>query len=137
MTADGEGPIREGYEVDQIRATECERLRALVEANMEVAQRLHTDDFQLINPAGQSFSKAEYLGAIASGVVKYLVWEPDAIDVRLHDRVALLRYQAQLEIIVGGQHAPIRRMWHTDIYEKRGGHWQVVWSQATEIRAGI
>jgi hypothetical protein len=24
--------------------------------------------------------------------------------------------------------------WHTDSYEQRDGRWQVVWSQATEIR---
>jgi hypothetical protein len=23
--------------------------------------------------------------------------------------------------------------WHTDIYEKRDGHWQAVWSHATRI----
>ena len=44
-------------EADLIRATERERIRALVEANMEVARQLHADDFQLINPRGQSLSK--------------------------------------------------------------------------------
>jgi len=33
-------------EADNIRATEHVRLRALVEADMEVARQLHTPDFQ-------------------------------------------------------------------------------------------
>ena len=121
-------------EADLIRATERERLRALVEADMEVARQLHADDFQLINPLGQSLSKEQYLGGIASGDLDYLVWEPESIEVRLYDQAAVIRYQSQLEIVVQGQKVPRQRYWHTDSYEKRNGRWQVVWSQATEIR---
>jgi hypothetical protein len=42
------GIIREGVEADKIRAIEYQRLRTLVEADMEVAHQLHSDDFQLI-----------------------------------------------------------------------------------------
>ena len=120
-------------EADLVRATERERLRALVAANMEVARQLHADDFQLINPLGQSLSKEQYLGGIASGDLDYLVWEPESIEVRLYDQAAVIRYQSQLEIIVQGQKVPRQRYWHTDSYEKRNGRWQVVWSQATGI----
>ena len=120
-------------EADLIRATERERIRALVEANMEVARQLHADDFQLINPRGQSLSKEQYLGGIASGDLDYLVWEPESIEVRLYDQAAAIRYQSQLEIVVQGQKVPRQRYWHTDSYEKRNGGWQVVWSQATGI----
>ena len=120
-------------EADLIRATERERLRALVAANMEVARQLHADDFQLINPRGQSLSKEQYLGGIASGDLDYLVWEPESIEVRLYDQAAVIRYQSQLEIVVQGQKVPRQRYWHTDSYEKRNGRWQVVWSQATGI----
>ena len=120
-------------EADLIRATERERLCALVEANMEVARQLHADDFQLINPRGQSLSKEQYLGGIASGDLDYLVWEPESIEVRLYDQAAAIRYQSQLEIVVQGQKVPRQRYWHTDSYEKRNGRWQVVWSQATGI----
>jgi hypothetical protein len=121
-------------EADVLRETERERLRALVEARMEVARRLHADDFQLINPFGGSLSKEQYLGGIASGQVDYLVWEPERIDVRLYGQAAVIRYRSQLEIVVGGQKIALRPYWHTDLYEKRNGHWQVVWSHATEIR---
>ena len=100
---------------------------------MEVARQLHADDFQLINPLGQSLSKEQYLGGIASGDLDYLVWEPESIEVRLYDQAAVIRYQSQLEIVVQGQKVPRQRYWHTDSYEKRNGRWQVVWSQATGI----
>jgi hypothetical protein len=121
-------------EADLIRTTERERVRALVEANVERARQLHADDFQLINPLGGSLSKEQYLGGIASGELDYLMWEPDSIAVRVYGEAAVIRYPSQLEIVVQGRHVPRRRYWHTDLYEKRDGRWQVVWSQATEIK---
>lgn len=57
---------------DLLRATERERLSALVSGDLERADRLHTRDFQLINPLGGSLSKEQYLGGIASGQIRYL-----------------------------------------------------------------
>lgn len=58
-------------EADLLRATERQRLRALVEVNIAFANQLHADDFQLIPPSGRPLSKEEYLGAVASGVINY------------------------------------------------------------------
>jgi hypothetical protein len=121
-------------EAGLLRTTERERLRALVTADLTVARRLHADDFQLITPRGDSVSKEEYLGMIGSGQIDYLVWEPDSlIRVRVHGKAAVIRYQSQLQISVRGDTIPLQRYWHTDSYEKRNGHWQVVWSHATLI----
>jgi len=57
MAADTEGILHDGPEVEHLRATERARLRALVEANMDVARPLHADDFQLITPSGVALSK--------------------------------------------------------------------------------
>lgn len=122
-------------EASELRAIERERLRSLVDANLEVARRLHADDFQLINPIGGTLSKDEYLGQIASGDIDYLEWEPEQVEVRLHGDAAVIRYRARLKIVVRGMpDAPSGSFWHTDLYEKRNGQWQAVWSQATEIR---
>ncbi len=134
MTADTEGILHDGPEVEHLRTTERARLRALVEANVDVARPLHANDFQLITPSGVALSKEEYLGHIASGHFDYRVWEPAAIAVRVQGKMALLRYQAHLDIVVGGHTGPPGRYWHTDSYEQRDGRWQVVWSQATEIQ---
>lgn len=66
-----------------IRMTERQRLQALVDGDLERARQLHADDFQLINPVGASSTKEEYLGAIASGEIDYLRWEPGEFEVRV------------------------------------------------------
>lgn len=134
MATDAEGLTGDAPEADHLRATERERLRALVAADLAVADRLHADDFQLINPGGGVLSKEQYLGGIASGYLNYRVWEPDSdIDVRLYDGVALIRYRSRLHMSLDGAEGALRHYWHTDAYEQRDGRWQVVWSQATAI----
>ena len=119
---------------EHIRSTERARLRALVDASMIVARRLHAGDFQLINPAGMALSDEEYLGFVATGAVDYLSWEPTSpIRVRVHGTQAVIRYRSHIEVVVFGEPQSLDA-WHTDLYERRGGQWQAVWSQATEIQ---
>ena len=120
---------------DRIRRIERKRLRALVESDTDAAEPLHADDFQLITPIGHALSKAEYLGSIASGEIDYRVFEPDSdIAVQVCGDGVAIRYRSRLEIVSGGHHSPLDFYWHTDLYKQRDGHWQIVWSQATNIR---
>ncbi len=123
----------EGLPEVELAHIEQLRLRALVEADVAVADPLHADDFQLITPSGDSVTKAEYLGGIASGEINYLRWEPRDVAARVCGDAGCVRYHSILEIVVGGREISARRYWHTDYYERRGGQWQVIWSQATEI----
>ncbi len=118
-------------EADDLANVERRRLRALVDVDLVAADELHAHDFQLITPGGDSLSKDEYLGAVASGEVDYLLWEPEEIDVRVHDDAGCLRYRSTIKAVVGGNESAPGRFWHTDFYEKRNGRWEVVWSQAT------
>lgn len=110
---------------------ERERLRALVERDMDRAAELHADDFQLITPSGRTLSKAEYLEAVRSRDIDYASWDAGEIVVRAYGDVAVIRYCA--EMTFGGKDSPRLSLWHTDLYERRDGRWQVVWSQATAI----
>jgi hypothetical protein len=123
----------EDQEVELLRSTERERLRVLVAGDVERAAQLHTEDFQLINPLGGALSKEQYLGGIGSGQIHYLYWEPESIAVRLYADAAVIRYRSELEIVVKGHHIPRQRYWHTDLYERHGTQWQVVWSHATSV----
>jgi ketosteroid isomerase-like protein len=116
---------------EAIRATERERLQALVLGDVEAAAKFHADDFQLITPAGDALSKKQYLDGISAGKLDYASWEPTSpIEVRVYGEGAVIRYQSKIRLATGfgGSALPF---WHTDVYEKRNGRWQVVWSQAT------
>jgi len=114
---------------DVIRALEMRRTQALVEKNLELADRMHAPEYRLITPAGKALDKAGYLEALRSGDLTYVAWEPDAMDVRVGADMALVRYRATLRFPSG----KVVHCWHTDSYELRGGEWLAVWSQATAI----
>lgn len=119
-------------EADRLRQVERERLRSLVEADVEVARRLHADDFQLITPGGATITKEQYLSAIESGQLSYRAWEPGEIAVRFYGAVAVIRYQdVRFEVYSGGRLVHRGEGYHTNVYERRDGQWQVVWSHAS------
>jgi hypothetical protein len=117
---------------DTIRSIERQRLRSLVEADMVTARRLHADDFELITPSAEIYSKERYMKEIESGVLDYKTWDPGEITVRLYGDVAVIRYEdVRLEVFQKGALTRSGVVRHTDLYEKRNGQWQVVWSHAS------
>jgi Domain of unknown function (DUF4440) len=121
-------------QAERLRELEQTRLRALVEADMAVAAPIHADDFKLVNPAGFPMTREEYLASVAAGDIDYLTFEPiSEIDVRLYGRAAVLTYQSKIDIVVAGLGRFTHDIWHTYLYERRGGQWQAVWEQATAI----
>jgi hypothetical protein len=117
-----------------LRETERGRLRSLVTPDLDAAERLHADDYELITPGGATQSKRDYLDGVASGDLQYSVFEPvSEIRVRLYEGAAILRYRVRIEIRVRGEQ-DAGNFWHTDAYELRNDQWQAVWSHATRIR---
>jgi hypothetical protein len=111
---------------------ERRRLRALASADTATAAPLHAEDYWLITPNGSEMTKDDYLGAIASGQLRYQVFEPASEMAVLGDAgVVVLRYRARISFDDG----PGITCWHTDCYQLRDETWQVVWSQATAITA--
>jgi hypothetical protein len=121
---------------DQIRSIERRRLRCLVEADVAGADALHAPDFELVHPSGGVWSKAEYLGGIATGEINYRRFEAVShIEVVVGDTLAVLRYRSLIDIAVQGQEAGLLQCWHLDCYQRDldSGDWRVRWSQATSI----
>ena len=108
-----------------VRATERQRLRALLGNDLDTAQKLHADDFELINTSGEIVSREAYIDSGAAFM--YTVLKPiSPIRVRVHGDSAVIRYESEIEI-----HGIRGHFWQTDLYEKRNGQWQIVWSQTT------
>ncbi|MEB4613622.1 nuclear transport factor 2 family protein [Leucobacter sp. M11] len=118
---------------EQLRELERGRLRALVAGDLATARGLHAEAFQVITPIGLALSREQYLGAIESGGLRYELWEPEDIRVRVHGETATLRYRARLRVVFGGHRVETCAYWHTDTYERGASGWQAVWSQATQI----
>lgn len=121
---------------DEIRDIERRRLAAIVGKDMATAEQLHSEDYELITPLGVALSKQQYLGAIGSGQLNYVRFEPvSEITVRVTSDSAVVRYQAAIAFPAEGPAGP-GTYWHTDVYQLSPAGWRAVCSQATLIRPG-
>ena len=120
------------HDVDTLKSLETQRLASLVDANIEVASKLHADDFQLITPDGHTYSKEQYLGEISSGTLDYVSWQPSDFLVRVYDDVAAIRYEdSDFVVAFDGEPVWTGNLKHTNLYEKHNGDWFIVWSHAS------
>ena len=120
-------------QADQLRGTERRRLHALVDADTKTARGMMAADFQAITPSGDALARKDYLGSVAAGVIDYLKFEPvSRIAVRSSGDSAALRYKVSFDLTAGGTRVT-HKGWITELWERRNGHWLIVWEQATAI----
>jgi hypothetical protein len=120
-------------EADELRALERARLHALVAGDTVTARRFIARDFQLINPAGMTSGRDDYLAGVQDGFPGYLVFQPSGpIAVRMSGDSASLRFPVSFDLLLGDL-----RLTHqarvTELWERHSGRWQIVWGQATAI----
>jgi hypothetical protein len=122
-------------EPERLVELERRRLRALVEVRVADAEALHAPDFVLVNPSGVVWSRAKYLGGIASSAIDYRRFEPISdIEVMVGADLAVLRYRSAIDVSVAGRESGPLECWHLDCYRRvHNGQWQVRWSQATAV----
>jgi hypothetical protein len=115
---------------NEIRAAEVTRLRASVDGDTAKAGRLLVPDFQQINVAGVAGSRSDYLANVG-GAVDFVKLEPvSAIRVRVYGNAAIARFQEAFEVVAGPDR--LKHLgWTSDLFERRHGRWQLVWSQST------
>jgi ketosteroid isomerase-like protein len=125
---DGSTPASSaGSTANDIRATERARLHALLNNDVDAANKLHAADFELIDPLGETLSKEAYIDSGAA--FDYTSWKPiSPMRVRVYGDAAVIRYKSDLEL-----HGTRGQYWHTDLYERRDGQWKIVWSQTTGL----
>jgi hypothetical protein len=118
---------------DHLRTLERARLHALVAGDTATAGRFIARDFQLINPAGATSTRDDYLADVQAGFPDYLMFKPSGpIAVRLSGNSASLRFPVSFDLLLGDLRLT-HQAWVSELWERRGGRWQIVWEQATAI----
>lgn len=118
---------------DELGDLERTRLAAVVAGEEQVLDALHASDFLLCTPSGTIWDRRYYLDGLVAGTINYRRFEPvTPIEVVLDERLAVLRYQSEIELSVKG--GPWGRLvcWHLDVYQRDHTSWRCRWSQATD-----
>ncbi|GAA1716599.1 hypothetical protein GCM10009809_10830 [Isoptericola hypogeus] len=130
----GEHSTRDGSAARELREIELERLEHLVAGDVARAAPLHADDFEVVPPPGGPMGRDQFLTAVESGELDFLVWKPISdIEVRVHGTAAVLWYESRIAVVVATVELLEHDTWHLYYYENRDGAWQVVREQATAV----
>jgi hypothetical protein len=119
----------------RLRRLERRRIEALLAVDTAELDTLHDDAYQLCNPTGIVWGKAEYMQRLTTGQLAYdrLAATSD-IDVLVSNALAVLRYRCLIVVRVDGAEIPAHECQHIDVYSiSAGGRWRCRFSQATGI----
>ena len=120
----------------EIAAAEARIRSAQLAGDTHALAELISDDLLFAGPDGQLATKAQDLGAHASGVVRFREHEPEELHIRrLGMSVAITSLRARLAVEVAGElkRGTFRytRVWHRD-----GDEWRVAGGHVSEVHPG-
>jgi len=117
---------------DQVRTAEQTLLRATVDGDTHTAGALLAPDLQQIDPTGGAGTRADDLANIGGGIDFVTIKPIEPISVRVHGDSAVARLKLKFKVVAFGQTVQ-HDGWTTDLWERRDGRWQLVWSQTTAV----
>jgi Domain of unknown function (DUF4440) len=121
-----------GSPAAQVRAAERTVLGAYVDADTHTLGGLLARDYQQIDVTGTAETRADTLANVGGGVDFVTLKPVSPIAVRVHGDSAVARVELAFKVVASGQTVQ-HRGWNTDLFERRHGHWQLVWTQTTAI----
>jgi hypothetical protein len=120
--------------MSELGQVERQRLRAIVDADPAMLEKLHALGFLLCTPSGTVWDRADYVGGLIDGTIRYLRFEPQGeIECVEADGIGAVRYRSVIDISIKGRQPGHLECWHLDVYQRDDdGTWQCRWSQATD-----
>ena len=111
---------------------EQQRVEALLTVDADRFDALHDPAYQLCNPTGTVWGKAEYLQLLTTGRLAYSRLDlTSEIDVMASETLAVLRYRCLIALRVDSTDIPTHECHHIDVYVRGDdGQWRCRCSQA-------
>ena len=123
MTGNGEREIRE---------LETQRFRAMESVDVATLNRILSDDLIYTHANGLQQTKAELIGVLGSGDMKYESITPEDTRVRTYNATAVVTGRASIKIKAAGEEQSFK-ICYLDVYVKQGARWQMVAWQSSRV----
>ena len=108
--------------------------KAVVGNDADAIGKFLADDWVIIDPDGSIIDKARFLGVIKSGMLTHELMESDDMQVRLYGDCAVVTALTRTKAKFAGQEFTTQER-ATDVFVRRAGCWQCVFSQLTKFKA--
>lgn len=116
----------------EIRRQEAARFEAIVRGDVAALDQILSDDLSYTHATGVFETKAEFLGKMKSGQLKYEAFAPEDIRVRVYGTTGVVTGVARVKVHVKGEPLSFRLRF-TDVYVKKDNRWEMVAWQATRL----
>jgi ketosteroid isomerase-like protein len=104
--------------------------KAVVSNDVDAIGRFLTDDWVIVDPNGEIIDKARFLGVIKSGTLTHELMESEDVIVRNYGKGAVVTALTKSKGKFAGQEFTTQER-ATDVFVRRNGRWQCVFSQLT------
>jgi hypothetical protein len=117
----------------QVLALERREQRDAVNADTADLDQLLAPGLEFVTPDGETLTREEYLDALDSGELDFVTYEPiTPMEVRTDGRQAVVTFLSRLDVSADCLRLK-HQAWHTVVYVRTGGRWQLVWAQTTAV----
>jgi ketosteroid isomerase-like protein len=107
--------------------------KAVVSNDADAIGKFLADDWVIIDPDGGFIDKARFLDVIKSGMLTHQLMESDDVQIRAYGDCAVLTALTRTKAKFAGQAFATQER-ATDVFVKRAGRWQCVFSQLTTFK---
>jgi ketosteroid isomerase-like protein len=115
-----------------IRELETQRFRAMERVDVATLNRILSDELIYTHANGLQQTKAELIGVLGSGDMKYESITPDDIRVRIYNETAVVTGRASMKIKARGEEQTFK-LCYLDVYVKQDSRWQMVAWQSSRV----
>jgi ketosteroid isomerase-like protein len=112
---------------------ETDFAKAVVRNDADAIGKFLGDDWEIIDPDGNIIDKAKFLRAIRSGTLTHDLMESEGMNVRSYGDSAVVTALTKTKGKFAGQEFTTQER-ATDVFVKRNGRWQCVFSQLTTFK---
>jgi ketosteroid isomerase-like protein len=117
-----------------IRQTMTDLFAALNRGDADAAGRIYTDDYEIVMENGVTVTKAQRLGAMRSGTLKFTQVAFQDLRIRVYDDAAVARFRNSGRSTALGSDAESRSIGTVTLI-KKGGRWHVAAAHLTAAPA--
>src|SRR5262252_6144961 len=107
--------------------------KAVVSNNAEAIGKFLADDWVIVDPDGSIINRERFLNVIRSGLLSHELMKSENMQVRSYGDCAVVSGLTRTKAKFGGQEFTTQER-ATDIFVKRAGRWQCVFSQLTTFK---
>lgn len=116
----------------QVLDTDARRVKALISNDIPVLEEIFADDLTYVHTSARLDTKESLLAGLRAGTTRYLAMDMKDLKVRPYGDTAVVTGTFAARVQVRGQEGnPTPRV--LMVYVKRGGRWQLVAWQTTNI----